>query len=313
MPKSINRTSRRALLAGLAAATVPIVAGAEMTAPVSDPIFDAIATHKAAERAHSDAVLTQSRMEEKLPREKRRSHISAWEEEIVETDDPRWIAAVRATSEASDNLDDCAMALLDIRPTTLAGLGALFRHVSKEADAGCLPDGVEVDDREYEHFEGALLSVATGWISGMPESCWPAAARVTATARVDADPIFAVLAEHRAATKAYLEASAVDGDLKDGTEEWKRARVVTLAAIKREHAALRAVLTTEPTTLVGAVAVLGHVGQDNFLGEATDGGYGETLLLVEHDDRGGPLYKAAHEFPGRLAKNMRGLMAVERS
>jgi hypothetical protein len=313
MPESINRTSRRALLAGLAVAAVPIAAGAQMTAPASDPIFDAIATHKAAERAHSDAVLTQSRLEEKLPREKRRSHISAWEEEIVETDDPRWIAAVRATSEASDNLDDCAMALLDIRPTTLAGLGALFRHVSKEADACCLPDGVEVDDREYEHLEGALLSVAAGWIGDMPEGSYPAAAAVTATTRLEADPIFAVLAEHRAAMKAYLEASAISGGLKDGTEDWETAWAVTQAAIKREHAALHAVLTTEPTTLDGATAVLGHVGQDNFLGEATEGAYGETLLLVEHDDRGGPLYKAAHEFPGRLAKNMRGLMAVERS
>jgi hypothetical protein len=53
----------------------------------------------------------------------------------------------------------------------------------------------------------------------------------------NADPIFAVLAEHRAAMKAYLAASAVSGALADGTPEWETANKVTQAAIRPIHSA----------------------------------------------------------------------------
>jgi hypothetical protein len=70
--------------------------------------------------------------------------------------------------------------------------------------------------------------------------------------------------------KAYLSAADVSGRLEDYTPEWNAAWAVTQAAIKREHAALLAVLTTQPTTIAGAVALLDHVGQDQFLGEAEE-------------------------------------------
>jgi hypothetical protein len=68
--------------------------------------------------------------------------------------------------------------------------------------------------------------------------------------------------------------------------------------------------STEPTTLAGAIAVLDHVGQDSFIGEA-DEAADETLLLIEHT-RGTPLQEAAHAFPRCIAMIMRRLMA-ERS
>ena len=47
-------------------------------------------------------------------------------EEIVESDDPRWIAAERETLRAIDVMDDRACDLLDIKPTTIAGLLGLL-------------------------------------------------------------------------------------------------------------------------------------------------------------------------------------------
>jgi hypothetical protein len=123
------------------------------------------------------------------------------------------------------------------------------------------------------------------------------------------DPIFAVLAEHRAATRTYLRASEISGSLEDETPEWNAAWTETQAAVKREHAALYEVLTTAPTTLAGAVAVLDHVGQDNFLGEAGDEDYGESLLSCQVHG-GGLLAEAAERFPARLAATMRRLTAA---
>jgi hypothetical protein len=65
------------------------------------------------------------------------------------------------------------------------------------------------------------------------------------------DPIYEMLAEHRATVEAYLAASSKDGELEDGTPEWQEASAVTQAAIKREREAALAVLTTDPTTIVG--------------------------------------------------------------
>lgn len=63
------------------------------------------------------------------------------------------------------------------------------------------------------------------------------------------DPIFAVIREHEAALTAYLEASAIDGDLVDHTPEWIAARAVTEPAMAREIVAHKAVFTTAPTTV----------------------------------------------------------------
>jgi hypothetical protein len=95
----------------------------------------------------------------------------------------------------------------------------------------------------------------------------------------EVDPIFAVLGEHRTAVKAYLSASDIDGRLASDTPEWNVAHAVTQEAIKREYAAFTAVLTTDPTTLAGGVALLDHVGQDHFLGEGPDAPYGTAALL----------------------------------
>jgi hypothetical protein len=69
-------------------------------------------------------------LEVSLPEDQRQSDITVWEENIVETDDPRWLAAVRASWEASNSMDDLAIDLLNTRLATVAGVEALLRYFS---------------------------------------------------------------------------------------------------------------------------------------------------------------------------------------
>lgn len=64
-------------------------------------------------------------------------------QDIVKTDDPRWIANQRAVDKACDEGFDRALALLDVRPTTAAGLVTLLRYV---AELESLPV-VELDEQ----------------------------------------------------------------------------------------------------------------------------------------------------------------------
>jgi hypothetical protein len=122
----------------------------------ADPIFAAIEAHLRAVAAHAEAVETEMALEVSLPEDQRQSDITAWEEKIVETDDPRWLAAVRARWEASNSMDDLAIDLLNIEPTTVAGTEALLRHFA-DHDEGLLPDRVCNDDGSVEAFGASLV------------------------------------------------------------------------------------------------------------------------------------------------------------
>jgi hypothetical protein len=102
---------------------------------MTDPIFAAIERHRVAEREFGDAITAQNKLEEELPKHLRESHINAEEERIVETDDPRWKVATCAHWYALEKEEECAQALLNIRPTTLEGLLALLRYADG-CDAG---------------------------------------------------------------------------------------------------------------------------------------------------------------------------------
>jgi hypothetical protein len=62
-----------------------------------------------------------------LPREKTRTTKLS---EIFETDDPGYIDALRATSDACDEMFELACALINIDPTTIAGVAALSKYVA---------------------------------------------------------------------------------------------------------------------------------------------------------------------------------------
>jgi hypothetical protein len=88
--------------------------------------------------------------------------------------------------------------------------------------------------------------------------------------------------------------------------EWIKVQQDMSDAYARRYDAVVGLLTTEPTTLAGAVALLEHVGSPEFPWE---GAHTPILFAVvgRIDKRIAP---AAHAFPSRLAAAMRRLTAA---
>jgi hypothetical protein len=162
------QSSRRGFLvqaAGVAAGGAGL--GASMPLPASpaapaqnsdaeaDPIIAAIEAHRRAVAADGDAVDIEMALEASLPADRRRSRINAWEEKIVEADDPRWIASERAHMDASNTMDDLAIDLLNTEPTTEAGVHALLLYFADQEEA-LFPAEVINDDGLEEAFGASL-------------------------------------------------------------------------------------------------------------------------------------------------------------
>jgi hypothetical protein len=157
------QSSRRGFLvqaAGVAVGGAALGAGLPLPAPTAataqsragklpDPIFAAIEAHRRAVATHDEAVDLETALEASLPDDQRQS--TTWKETIVETDDPRWLAAMRAVSAASNATDDLAINLLNTEPTTVAGIEALLRYFADDED-NSFPDGVARDDGSEETF-----------------------------------------------------------------------------------------------------------------------------------------------------------------
>jgi hypothetical protein len=271
------------------------------TSVADDPIFAAIERHRIAEREYGDILSQQSKMEEELPKHLRQSDIRPLMgvNNVVETDDLRWIVAERKSQEAGEKTAECGRALVETRPTTLEGVKALLRYVTE-----FIGDDLDVTN-------GVLANVAKALESNTLD-CDPPVEEPQSDVS-NADPIFAVLAEHKAATNAYIAASRISGNLADGTPEWVAADEVTRAAIDRDHIATYAVLTAQPTTLAGAVALLEHVGQGQFLEHTEeaegDEGFETVLSTWAHGDDDNKFTIASKGFVRRLGATMRSLSA----
>jgi hypothetical protein len=136
--------SRRRFAVSLAGSVASLATAPALNAPL-DPVYAAIERHKAAEAALEAAVGTHNDLEAEIPAGLRQSSVYSFEEDIVATDDPRWIASERAVSAASARAEQCAMELVTIRPTTWAGLRAVAIY-AVEADT----DG-EMWPRQVDH------------------------------------------------------------------------------------------------------------------------------------------------------------------
>jgi hypothetical protein len=131
--------------------------------------------------------------------------------------------------------------------------------------------------------------------------------------RSAADPIFAVIAEHAAATKAYVEAVHIVGDLLEGTPDWRTADALTRAAMERWSDALLAVVTAQPTTVEGVAALLEHVGRSEYLGEEEKRSglvETETVLssLINGADPEHEYAFAVKTFESRLGETLRNII-----
>ena len=167
---SSTNTTRRGFLstaAALAASAAVAIPANAADASTPDPIFETIEVHKAARLAFEDAVSRGCALERELPRGKTRSWITVWEEEIVETDDPRWIDSIREVNRASEAATDAAYALANVAPTTMAGVVGLLQYAISFPPEEW-PEGVESDDdtetRPWHYF---LIEMLIAVLPGM--------------------------------------------------------------------------------------------------------------------------------------------------
>jgi hypothetical protein len=152
---------------GIAADSTALALADPVLAAANDPIFEAIEVHKAARLAFENAGSRGSALEQKLPSEKTRSWITVWEEEIMETDDPRWIDSVREVHRTCEVATDAAYALVNVAPTTMAGvLGLLQYAISFPPEEW--PEGVESDDdTETRPWHTFLIETLIAVLPGM--------------------------------------------------------------------------------------------------------------------------------------------------
>jgi hypothetical protein len=148
---STKTTSRRAVLTGVAAAVaVPV----SVKAATDDPIFALIEQHKAAYRTSQETGRVKCRTVD-------------WSSS-PEYDPILCKAVDEAADAAHDAASNAAMALITIRPTTIAGLLALMRYVEAFNNGAFALDEdwcscpmmwpAMVDDDEIDHFGYKLLA-----------------------------------------------------------------------------------------------------------------------------------------------------------
>jgi hypothetical protein len=164
---SSTNTTRRGFLSTATALAASVAVAVPAKASTPDPIFDAIEVHKAARFAFENAVSRSCALEQELPREKTRSWVTVWEEEIVETDDPRWIDSVREVHQTSEAATDAAYALANVAPTTMAGVVGLLQYAISFPPEEW-PEGVASDDdtetRPWHYF---LIETLIAVLPGM--------------------------------------------------------------------------------------------------------------------------------------------------
>jgi hypothetical protein len=143
---SSKLTRRKAIAAGVAA---PALAGAAPLTP--DPVFAAIAAHKAAYARLDQACSHVSRLEENIPEERRQEWFDGDRQQGIGTnDDPRWTAALAAQRATFHTETQMAWVLARAQPAGLAGAAALLRHAGEFEASGCgWP--CDSEDPEDEH------------------------------------------------------------------------------------------------------------------------------------------------------------------
>jgi hypothetical protein len=166
--------NRRTFLAQAASSAVLAASVASAFSQPTDPIFEAIERHRLAHQRHL-ASLGEDEIEAAIPREMRRS---SWQDAKddepdwrVTTDHPAWIAHIEEGVAAWNAEVDAACALVNILPTTGAGLLALVHYaISADTDGEMWPDLFPDENskrsRTWHHFLIAnLAEVLPGMVS----------------------------------------------------------------------------------------------------------------------------------------------------
>lgn len=123
------RSTAAGIAAGTSLAVVPVAA-------VADPIFLAIDRVRTAEAGAETTCDEVAKLERLLPSKKRRSNNLGGGVNIDPNDDPRWVASVQRYRVVFDEVDAASLRLLDVRPTTVAGIIALLRYAHQYVTGG---------------------------------------------------------------------------------------------------------------------------------------------------------------------------------
>jgi hypothetical protein len=121
-----------------------------------DPIFAAIEAHRKAVKEICIRLDHHCALEEELPPEKCQTNMTPNNREIVNTDDPRWIAADLAVIEGWDVVDETATTLIDVEPTTQAGITALLNYWAELQAQTAISGEVYVLDKLCDDDDPAL-------------------------------------------------------------------------------------------------------------------------------------------------------------
>jgi hypothetical protein len=88
----------------------------------------------------------QEQLEQIIPNEVRKGGCCCFEVQIVETDDPRWTAANIHYNKVVIEVDNIAIQMLGVTPTTMAGVEAIVKYTTQYTAGGDLrPDGTQIE------------------------------------------------------------------------------------------------------------------------------------------------------------------------
>jgi hypothetical protein len=137
-----------------AIAVVPAIAHASpvlVEVPHADPIFAAIEAHKRAVARWDEIFVQMGRLEDEISHEKRRTAYYAGCDslQIIETDDPRWIALNVECENAYEAEQDATLGFTTVFPTTLQGVLDLLTYaVQQEVKGLTWPTGGLMDEED---------------------------------------------------------------------------------------------------------------------------------------------------------------------
>jgi hypothetical protein len=137
---------------GAVAAAIPTAA--LTAAPEIDPIFEVIARHRAACKAHTEAVRIEFAFEDGFTLDERRGLGGGKKLR-------QFTILQEQTADAYDRLDTAGTDLVNTPPTTLAGIAALCRYIEpllSDPDTTDLPETVPWDDDSESTAAGALAN-----------------------------------------------------------------------------------------------------------------------------------------------------------
>jgi hypothetical protein len=228
---NIPITSRRAVLAGIAAAATPIAPALATTLgglpaqATIDPIFAVIAEHRAAQEAVTAAFDREDREED--------------EDEVTEAAQARQM--------------DAQFALFTTAPTTIDGAAALLAYLG--TDAGDYNDetiwayAADFGDEELVMAVKVFPLQLAATLRTMIEQ------QTRIGQQTEPDPIYAAIARHREAYNEHNDRCSALDEADTPEAEAENNRLMKVLGEAEDD--MREI---EPTTMVGAVALLRYVG-----------------------------------------------------